>query len=311
MFAPDTVAHAVDSGSSCCAVCGGGLGDNVAVRLRQAHLSACPACGSWTYLPRRTAAAQRAAHDNEAYFARPYFALRRTITAAHRRRCRIIAGRLASAIHMASLRGERMLDVGCDTGSLLLTARAEWGIVPVGIDVARRPIAAAAGSGIEAYHTSIEDAPESLSGFPLITAVDVIEHVPQPAAFLQEVRRRLRPGALLYLETPNIASCIFGLGRLLARITRGRPAALLERLFPPEHIQYFTRRSLAALAGAAGFEIVRLDTRVLPWGDIAASLPIRLGLAALQALDRIAGSGILLCAVLRRPHASRPGGEAH
>ena len=197
-----------------------------------------------------------------------------------------------------------MLDIGCDTGIFLTAAKEESGIVPVGIDVGGRAIAAARSNGIEAYQTTIEDALPSLTGFPLMTAIDLIEHVPSPADFLREVHARLRPGAPVYLETPNIESFVYRFGRALSSLTRGRPAALFARLFPPEHIQYFTARSLAALARMSGFEVVRINARVLPWSDIAASIPTRLALAALQTLDRIAGSEILICAVLRRPRIS-------
>jgi hypothetical protein len=76
---------------------------------------------------------------------------------------------------------------------------------------------------------------------------------------------------------------------------------MLERLFPPQHVQYFTVTSLAGLAHAVGLEVVRIDTRVLPWSDIAASLPMRAATSAMQLLDRWTGARILIWAVLRRP----------
>jgi 2-polyprenyl-3-methyl-5-hydroxy-6-metoxy-1,4-benzoquinol methylase len=208
---------------------------------------------------------------------------------------------LAQATDIAGLRGQRLLDVGCDTGTFLEAAAQEFGVVPVGIDASSRAIAAAQQQGIEAHRTPIESAPEHLRDFPAITAIDLIEHVSDPAGCLQNIRARLRPGGVAYLETPNIRSMVYRIGRSLGGLTK---AQFLDRLFPPQHLQYFTKASFGELCQTAGFEIVSIDTRVLPWDDIAASMPIRCGLSAIQLLDRCIGTRILICAVLRRPLAS-------
>ena len=75
------------------------------------------------------------------------------------------------------------------------------------------------------------------------------------------------------------------MGWVLSRITGGRPTAIFERLFPSQHIQYFTRSSFATLAHECGFEVVQLDLRSLPFTDLAISLPIRLALTGVQLFD--------------------------
>jgi SAM-dependent methyltransferase len=194
-----------------------------------------------------------------------------------------------------------LLDVGCDTGGFLQAAAQEFGIVPVGVDAASRAVAAARQQGIETYLTLIENAPDHLRDFRIITVIDLIEHVTDPTGFLREIRTRLRPGGLVYLETPNIHSAVYRIGHSLGRLIGWRPAGILERLFPPQHAQYFTLASLAGLARTVGFEVVRIDTRVLPWSDIAASLPVRAATSSMQLLDRCTGARILIWAVLRRP----------
>src|SRR6185295_17912012 len=77
----------------------------------------------------------------------------------------------------ASLQGERLLDIGCDTGSFMAAARQMYGIMPVGVDVSIRAVERALENGLEVYETSLEAAPEHLSDFGLITALDVLEHV--------------------------------------------------------------------------------------------------------------------------------------
>jgi hypothetical protein len=84
-------------------------------------------------------------------------------------------------------------------------------------------------------------------------------------------------------------------------MARGRPKPVFERLFPSQHIQYFTCRSLTGLVKKSGLEVVWLNTRKLPFADITASLVVRTGIAVMQWADGLTGSGILICAVLRRP----------
>ncbi|HYL76560.1 MAG TPA: class I SAM-dependent methyltransferase [Bryobacteraceae bacterium] len=287
-----------DSGSAeRCVVCNSGLPQRPVVEFGRCRLHACPRCGSWTYLPRPNSADQSAIHDTGDYFDHPYFDLRRRLSPSIIRRCRYAFTQLGLAAD--SLRGQRVLDIGCDTGVFLQAAAQEFGIVPVGVDTASRAIAAAQQQGIEAYCAPIEQAPEHLHDFPAITAIDLIEHVAQPGDVLRAIRRRLRPGGALYLETPNIRSMVYQFGRALSHAVQ--PQQLLERLFPPQHVQYFTESSLAALCRSAGFEVVSIGRRALPWEDIATSFAVRAALAPLQLADRIFGTEILICAVLKRP----------
>lgn len=270
------------------------------MRLPEFALFGCESCGSWTCLPRPSASEQAKVHDSGEYFDHPYFKLRRDITRRQRQRCREIFERLSCGLEIGTLHDKRILDVGCDTGIFLAVAQEEFGIVPIGLDVARRAVEEALKRGVEAYAARIEEAPAALIGFPLVTAIDVLEHVADPAAFLHQVRTRLQPGGVLYLETPNIRSVVYRFGKLLSTLTGGRPLRLFERLFPPQHIQYFTSESLALLARNAGFDIVRLGTRILPREDIAAGRFAQAPIAVLQALDRLAKTEILIWAVLRR-----------
>jgi 2-polyprenyl-3-methyl-5-hydroxy-6-metoxy-1,4-benzoquinol methylase len=300
---PTTETTDLDSnpGAATCAVCGNTLDRAVKLRLREYRFHACKYCKSWTCLPRPTASQQAAIHDSEDYFGHPYFKLRRDINRAQRERCRAIFSRLSRIVDIESLRGQQLLDIGCDTGIFLKIAQEEFGIVPVGVDVAARAVAEAKRRGIEAYWGRIENAPAQLSEFHAITAIDLIEHVADPTAFLLEVHRRLRPGGVAYLETPNINSAVYRVGLSIGKLTGGRTGHLMERLFPPQHIQYFTPESLGDRARHAGFEAVSLFSRPLPIAHISASLGALAPIEFLQGFDRILGTGILICSVLRRP----------
>lgn len=287
--------------SKFCAVCQASLTSKPRTHLGKARLVECGACQSWMYLPRPTAQEQAALHDDETYFEHPYFQHRRYAQERNDRRCRQIFTQLGMGLDLTTLRGDRLLDVGCDTGAFLLSAARQFGVVPIGLDVSSRAISQLKAQGIEAYLTTLENAPTQLCGFSVITAIDLLEHVANPRTFLQELCDRLRPGGVAYLETPNIHSSIYQLGCVLSNLTGGRPAALYERLFPPQHIQYFTRMSFVTLAQECGFEVAHLTLRSLPFTDLATSFPVRLALTGLQVFDRLAQRAILICALLRKP----------
>jgi 2-polyprenyl-6-hydroxyphenyl methylase/3-demethylubiquinone-9 3-methyltransferase len=103
------------------------------------------------------------------------------------------------------LEGKTALDVGCGAG-LLAEPLARMGAAVTAIDAAPELIAAAkahaAGAGLAIDYRA--GAVENLDGrFDLVTAMEVVEHVADPAAFVASLAERLAPGGLLILSTPN------------------------------------------------------------------------------------------------------------
>jgi 2-polyprenyl-6-hydroxyphenyl methylase/3-demethylubiquinone-9 3-methyltransferase len=101
--------------------------------------------------------------------------------------------------------GKSALDVGCGAG-LLAEPLARMGAQVTGMDAAAELIAAARA------HAEIMGLPIDyragdlfdLEGqFDLITCMEVIEHVADPSAFVISLSRRLAPGGLLIMSTPN------------------------------------------------------------------------------------------------------------
>lgn len=264
------------------------------------QLFRCNYCGTWTSLPRPTVESQASLHDTAEYFDHPYFQARREDDALALKRCERIFDQIANVTDLSSFRGERMLDVGCDAGSLLIAAAQKYGVSPLGLDVSERAAQIARSRGLHVFRGPLEDAPPEFTGIKVATAVDVLEHVVNPGFVLEAVRSRLPVGGIAFIQTPNSESLIYYVGRKLSKLTNARPRGTFERLFPPQHIQYFSRRGVVLLAERIGFQVVNIQTRMLPMPDIVTSVVVRLGLMSLQTVDSLLRREVLLCAVLRK-----------
>jgi 2-polyprenyl-6-hydroxyphenyl methylase / 3-demethylubiquinone-9 3-methyltransferase len=125
------------------------------------------------------------------------------------------------------LEGKTALDVGCGAG-LLAEPLARLGAKVTGLDAAPELIAAArehaAAQGLAIDYRAGELT--NLEGqFDLITCMEVIEHVADPAAFVKALATRLAPDGLLILSTPNATGwsklLMITIGEGLGRIPRG------------------------------------------------------------------------------------------
>ncbi|MES2136448.1 MAG: bifunctional 2-polyprenyl-6-hydroxyphenol methylase/3-demethylubiquinol 3-O-methyltransferase UbiG [Pseudomonadota bacterium] len=105
----------------------------------------------------------------------------------------------------APLEGKSALDVGCGAG-LLAEPLARLGATVTGLDASPELIEAARvhAAAMELTIDYRAGELEQLEGqFDLITCMEVIEHVADPAAFVNALGRRLTPEGLLILSTPN------------------------------------------------------------------------------------------------------------
>jgi 2-polyprenyl-6-hydroxyphenyl methylase/3-demethylubiquinone-9 3-methyltransferase len=149
------------------------------------------------------------------------------------------------------LEGRTALDVGCGAG-LLAEPLARLGAHVTGIDAAPALIEAArthAGqSGLSIRYVSGEVA--ALDGrFDLVTALEVVEHVADPAAFVRTLAERLAPQGLLIMSTPARTAW----SRLLT-ITLAEGTGRIPR-GTHDFDQFLSPEQLTALLGQAGLAV--------------------------------------------------------
>lgn len=106
------------------------------------------------------------------------------------------------------VRGQRVLDVGCQNGARLIALAQAGADRPAGIDVDLLGVAAAKvraeayGVEIHAKVGSACEMPFATGEFDIVASSDVLEHVPDKVAMLHECARVLKPGGLLCLSAP-------------------------------------------------------------------------------------------------------------
>ena len=138
----------------------------------------------------------------------------------------------------------RYLDVGCGSGGALGVARTlGWHTAGVEMDEAA---ARKARRFSERVHVGdLQGAPFAAGEFDVVTALHVLEHVPDPVAAVHRMLGWLAPGGLLIVEVPNAG----GLGaRLFGRAWSG--------LELPRHLSHFTPATLERVVSGAGGRIV-------------------------------------------------------
>lgn len=163
------------------------------------------------------------------------------------------------------LAGKSAVDIGCGAG-LLCEPLARLGAGVTGIDAAPENIGAArahaAAAGLNIDYVAGE-AETAIAGrtFDLVTSMEVIEHVTDPAAFVATLAAALAPGGLMILSTPNRTP----LSRL-AMITMGEGLGMIPR-GTHDHAKFLTPEELTELLVAAGLEV--RDLRGLSFSPVA------------------------------------------
>lgn len=117
--------------------------------------------------------------------------------------------RLGLIDRVAKLQGKRVLDVGCG-GGILSESMSSKGAEVTGIDLGEKALKVAQLHGLESgvkvnYRLiSVEAlANEMPESFDVVTCMELLEHVPDPAAVVEACTRLLRPGGTVFFSTIN------------------------------------------------------------------------------------------------------------
>lgn len=142
---------------------------------------------------------------------------------------------------------KRSLDIGTGRGYLpAVMKRLGWEARGVEISSGAAEYARQR-FGLDVFTGTIEhyaDSPQA-QRFPLVTAIDVIEHVPSPRAFVHAIAHVVAPGGRVIIDTPNAAARNIGTKRL------EWPG------FNPFHIYLFNVQNLGKLLESSGFAVER------------------------------------------------------
>lgn len=144
-------------------------------------------------------------------------------------------------------KGKRILDVGTATGFFLQIAK-RFGFNVHGVELSPYAAQRAIEKGIPMTIGTLSKVPTSLK-FDVITMLDVIEHVYNPALELVYANALLEKDGVLVINTPDI-------GSLFARLMGAR----WHLIVPPEHLFYFNRSNMRRLLEQKGFEVLSMST---------------------------------------------------
>ena len=161
---------------------------------------------------------------------------------------------------LAALNGKRVLDVGCG-GGILADSMARRGADVLGIDLAGKALKVAQLHAIEAATPRVayrEVAAESLAieapeSFDVVTCMEMLEHVPEPASIVAACARLLKPGGKAFFSTINrnakaFAFAIVGAEHVLKLLPKGTH----------EYARFIRPSELAGWCRAAGLDLVEM-----------------------------------------------------
>lgn len=168
--------------------------------------------------------------------------------------------RLGYIAGRCTLRGSRVLDVGCGAG-LLSEAMAREGAKVTALDLAPELVEIArlhlleSGLAVDYRMQSVEEiAGEMPEAFDVVTCMEMLEHVPDPASVLRACAALLRPGGTLVVSTLNrtplaFAAAIVGAEYIAGLLPRGTH----------DYKSFIRPAELAAWLRDAGLELVDIS----------------------------------------------------
>ncbi len=137
--------------------------------------------------------------------------------------------------------GAKLLDIGCGSGAFVSRALS-LGYAAEGLEFDAKAVLAALGGGLPVRHGALPDTGLDEASYDVVTLSQVIEHLHEPMAALQEIFRLLKPGGVFWLATPNMDAP--------GHVQFGPDWRGLE---PPRHLVLFSAQALALALERSGF----------------------------------------------------------
>lgn len=161
----------------------------------------------------------------------------------------------------ASLAGKRVLDVGCG-GGILAESMARKGAIVTGIDLSEKALNVAElhslESGVSVEYRKIETealAVETPSAFDVVTCMEMLEHVPDPAAVVAACAALVKPGGHVFFSTINrnpkaYLFAVIGAEYILRLLPKGTHD--YEKFITPAELSQFVRQAGMTMASIKG-----------------------------------------------------------
>ena len=169
--------------------------------------------------------------------------------------------RLSWIKSLIDLQGKKVLDVGCG-GGILAESLAQSGADTCGIDLSEKALKVAELHALEvgvtlAYRSiAVEALAEEQAGlYDVVTCMEMLEHVPNPASVVQACARLCKPGGTLFFSTLNrnpksYLFAIIGAEYLLRLLPKGTHE--YAKFIKPSELVGFTRQAGLEMIGIKG-----------------------------------------------------------
>jgi 2-polyprenyl-6-hydroxyphenyl methylase/3-demethylubiquinone-9 3-methyltransferase len=164
---------------------------------------------------------------------------------------------------LAQLAGKIVLDVGCG-GGILAESMAARGAEVLGIDLSTKPLRVAqlhameSGVAMQYREVAVEAlAAERPAGFDVVTCMEMLEHVPDPASVVRACATLVKPGGWVFFSTLNRNAKAFALAIVAAEhVLKMLPKGTHEyaRFIRPSELSRWCREAGLSAAGFKGLE---------------------------------------------------------
>ena len=163
--------------------------------------------------------------------------------------------------HSGDLAGKKIIDIGCG-GGILSDSMAACGANVTGIDMGEAPLSVAklhqleSGQKVDYIQTTAEEIAEKHpASFDVVTCMEMLEHVPDPASVISACAKLVKPGGDLFFSTINrtpkaFAFAIVGAEYVLKMLPKGTHQ--YEKFVKPSELARWSREANLSIQDMIG-----------------------------------------------------------